>query len=363
MSTQSTTKILFISRAYPPVTGGIENQNYELSVWLPKIADVTTIANRKGKKFLPLFLPWATFRALWLAPQYDAILLGDGVLGIVGYIVKIFYPKKSIISIVHGLDLTFTSRIYQSWWVKLFLPKLDKLIAVGNETIRVGVERGIPQEKFAFIPNGVDTDKFFHVHSRQDLENILGISLENKKTLLTSGRLAKRKGVAWFIRNVLPQLPEHIIYVIAGDGTDKENITRAIQETNLSSRIHLLGFVSDETRNILLNTCDLFIQPNIRVAGDMEGFGISVIEAASCEIPVIASRLEGLRDAIKDGEDGFLVEPENPLAYVEKIETLLVDDTQRKEYGKQARQYVIDHFHWHIIAKHYLTVIETTLKK
>ena len=132
MSTQSTTKILFISRAYPPVTGGIENQNYELSVWLPKIAHVTTIANRRGKKLLPLFLPWATLRALWLAPHHDVILLGDGVLGIVGYIVKTFYPKKSVVSIVHGLDLTFTSSLYQSWWVKHFLPKLDKLIAVGN---------------------------------------------------------------------------------------------------------------------------------------------------------------------------------------------------------------------------------------
>lgn len=49
--------ILFISRAYPPVTGGIENQNYALSQWLPRYATVTTIANRHGKKMLPLFYP------------------------------------------------------------------------------------------------------------------------------------------------------------------------------------------------------------------------------------------------------------------------------------------------------------------
>ena len=61
-------KILFISRAYPPVTGGIENQNYALSVWLPKISDCYTLANTRGKKFLPFFLPYAIVYALLIAP-------------------------------------------------------------------------------------------------------------------------------------------------------------------------------------------------------------------------------------------------------------------------------------------------------
>jgi phosphatidylinositol alpha-1,6-mannosyltransferase len=355
-------KILFISRAYPPVIGGIENQNYELSIWLSKRATVKTIANTKGKKFLPIFLPWVTLRTLWIAPHYDAILLGDGVLGIVGALLKFFYPNKKVLSVVHGLDLTFPSPFYQKWWVQTFLPKLDILIAVGNETVRVGIERGIPSEKFVFIPNGVDTDKHFYSFTRKDLEEILGgQSLNDKQVILTSGRLAKRKGVAWFVRNVLPKLPQNILYIIAGDGADKANILEAIQETKASSRVSLLGFVSDTTRNILLSTCDLFIQPNIRVKGDMEGFGIAVIEAASCQMPVVASRLEGLQDAIKDGENGFLVEPENAEAYAEKIKILLADPTALKQFGMKARHYVIDHFHWKIIASHYLEIIQKTI--
>ncbi len=356
-------KILFISRAYPPVTGGIENQNYELSLWLSKIADVKILANRKGKKALPFFLPWVTLRALWLAPNHDAILLGDGVLGIVGYILKLTYPKKPVLCVVHGLDLTYASNLYQSWWVGTFLPHLDKLIAVGNETIRVGIERNIPKNLLTFIPNGVDTDKHFHSYSREDLEGVLGRSLTDTKVILTSGRLAKRKGVAWFIRNVLPQLAGNILYVVAGDGADKKNIQNAIKETGLSSRVQLLGFVDDTTRDILMNTCDVFVQPNIRVAGDMEGFGISVIEAASCQLPVIASRLEGLQDAIKDTENGFLVEPENAESYFEALRILLSDDMKRKNFGKQARTYVIHHFHWEVIAKQYLDIIKKTAKK
>ena len=122
-------KILFISRAFPPITGGIENQNAALAEWLPKHATVRTLANPYGKKFLPFFLPYVTLRALVTARQYDVILFGDGVLSIVGFILKKFFPQKKIVSIVHGLDLTYPSPFYQKYWVQKFLPTLDGLIA------------------------------------------------------------------------------------------------------------------------------------------------------------------------------------------------------------------------------------------
>lgn len=351
-------RILFISRAYPPVVGGIENQNYELSKWLPKYAETQTIANRYGKKFLPFFLPYATLRALSLIRTYDVLLLGDGVLGILGWCVKQCYPNKTVVSVVHGLDLTFTSTVYQHFWVKRFLPALDALIAVGNETIRAGVARGIPEEKCIFIPNGVDTEKFYAPHTQEELEKILEIPLAGKHVLLTSGRLAKRKGVAWFIRNVVSKLPDNTIYVVAGDGADRENIRKAIAEINDPSRVKLLGYVTDEVRDTLFNTCDLFIQPNIQVRGDMEGFGISVIEAASCELPVIASSLEGLKDAIKDGENGYLIETENREQYISLITTLLNDTPRLQAFKKQVRRYVVDHYAWDNIAKQYAHTLE-----
>ena len=71
-------KILFISRAYPPVLGGIENQNYEIAKALSKIAEVKIIANKKGRIFLPFFAPYALVKALFLFRTYDVLLLGDG---------------------------------------------------------------------------------------------------------------------------------------------------------------------------------------------------------------------------------------------------------------------------------------------
>lgn len=356
-------RVLFLSRAYPPIVGGIENQNYELSVWLAKDTEMTTIANRKGKKFLPFFLPYALVRALWLMPRFDILLLGDGVLAIIGWCVKLCYPKKSVVSVVHGLDLTFKNGLYQSFWVRRFIPALDKLIAVGHETIRVGVALGIPEEKFVFIPNGVVTERHLALHNRGELEKILGMPLAGRHVLLTSGRLAKRKGVAWFIRNVMPKLPENVLYVVAGEGADRGNIEAAVAETGLASRIRLLGYVTDETREILFNTCDLFIQPNIRVAGDMEGFGISVIEASAAKIPVIASALEGLKDAISHGENGILVEPENAVAYVETIDHYLAAENERHALGERALRYTESHYHWNIIARLYASALEQVVHR
>lgn len=363
-------RILFISRAYPPVVGGIENQNYELSVWLPKYAEMKTIANKRGRKFLPLFAPYALLRALFSLRSYDVVLLGDGNLAIVGWFIQLF-SRKPIVCVLHGLDINYGSAslgvwyekalifLHQRLWVGFFLKKLDKFICVGNETVRVAKEKGLAENKLVFIPNGVDTEKNMGNWSRADLAKVIGEKLDNKKVLLTSGRLAKRKGVAWFIQNVLPKLPANILYVVAGDGPDKENIQKAIQNTQAQNRVKLLGYVTDETRNILFNTADLFVQPNIKVEGDMEGFGLSVIEAASNRLPVIASRLEGLRDAIIDGQNGFLVASGEPDQFIDKIAEMLDNEAFRKDFGEKARTFTIEHYSWEKIAKKYLEVIKS----
>lgn len=349
--------ILFISRSYPPVVGGIENQNYELSEWLSKIANVKKIVNPRGKKFLPVFLPYAKLKSLMAMRNNDIILLGDGVLTPIGYAVKVI-NRKPAVCVLHGLDLTYKNYIYQKLWVNFFLKKLDKFICVGQETVRIAKEKGIPEEKLVFIPNGIDTEKYFQPHDRSELEKILNIKLSDKKVILTSGRLAKRKGVGWFCDNVATKLPENYIYIVAGDGADRKNIEGVIKNKNLSNRVKMLGYVTNEVRDILFNTCDIFVQPNIKVPGDMEGFGISVIEAASCKLPVVASNLEGLKDAIKDGQNGFLVESGNADAWANKINEVLADDNFRREFGQKARQYVVENYSWEKISRRYLEEIK-----
>ncbi|KKP93320.1 MAG: Glycosyl transferase, group 1 family [Candidatus Moranbacteria bacterium GW2011_GWE1_36_7] len=354
-------KILFISHTFPPTVGGVETQNFELSVWLPAYAEIKLMANKR-RWMLPFFLLYAPIKAILISRKYDVILLGSGILGNACWLIKKI-TKKPVIIITHGLDLTWKNKFYQKLWVNNFIPTADKLIAVGNETITAGIERGIPTEKFVFIPNGVDTEKNLTEASRADLERITGQSTANKKILMTSGRLAKRKGVAWFISNVMPKLNENFLYIVAGAGPDKENINQAIKDNSLENRVIMLGYIPDQDRNILWATADLFVQPNIKIAGDMEGFGISVIEAGACRLPVLASDLEGLKDAIKEGKNGFLVESENTQEYVQKINELFENGSPREIYGESVRNYVIENYQWKNIAKIYLGEINKIITK
>jgi phosphatidylinositol alpha-1,6-mannosyltransferase len=351
-------KILFISRAYPPVTGGIENQNYSLSVWLPKVTSCHTLANTRGKKFLPFFFPYAILYSLIQARKYDTLLLGDGVLGLLGFIVKICYPKKQVVSIVHGLDLTYQSSLYQNLWVKIFLPSLDSCIAVSSETRRIAIQQGLEPEKILVIPNGTDLAYTPEKYTRDDLAKLLNQDISQSVILLTTGRLAKRKGANWFIREILPALPPHILYVLAGDGSEREVIETSIKELSLESRVILLGRVSDEVRNLLLHTVDIFIQPNIPVPGDMEGFGIAVIEAALLGRPVIASDLEGLKDAIIQGENGLLVSPLNTEAWKQTVTSFAESSAKRLTLGQKAHTYTQNTFHWERVSQLYLEALE-----
>lgn len=352
-------KILFISHTYPPIVGGVETQNYELYTWLSKITEVKLIANKK-RLLIPFFLLYVPFRTLLTYHKYDAILLGSGILANTAWLIKKF-TKKPVIIVTHGLDLTWKNKLYQKIWVKKFIPTAEKLIAVGNETIRMGVAHGISPEKFVFIPNGVDTEKHLVSTTRADAEKIIGQSLENKNFLLTTGRLAKRKGVAWLIENVLPKLNEKFIYVVAGSGPDKENILEAIERSAQEKRVFLLGYIPDEDRNVLWAAADLFLQPNIRVTGDLEGFGISVIEAGASRLPVLASNIEGLKDAIKNEKNGFLVESGNADAYVAKINELFAQGSPREIFGQQVREFVIENYQWKNIAQTYLSEIQKTI--
>lgn len=355
-------KILFISRAYPPAVGGIENQNYELSQWLSKITPTTIIANTYGKNFLPFFLSYLFITLPFTTGKYDVVLLGDGILAAVSWWIKLFHKKTKVICITHGLDITYKNRFYQKYWVNKFLKTCNRLIAVGNQTIIEGIKRGIDKNKFIFIPNGVNPENFIDDNlDKNAFFEIIGNNYRGRKILLTSGRLSKRKGVAWFIRNVLPILQRNIIYIVVGDGADKKNILRAIDETGSNERVVMMGYVDDEVRNKILTGADLFIQPNIPVEGDMEGFGISVIEAGVSGTSVIASRIEGLTDAVIDGKNGILVEPENIYDWKEKITTALSNNFDRKTFGKNARDYVIRNFSWEKISKQYYhTLRETT---
>lgn len=366
-------RILFISRAFPPVTGGIENQNAALAEWLPKHATVRTLANHGGKAMLPLFTVRAFFQGLFLLPWYDVVLLGDGVLAPLGFAFRVFFWKKPIAVVLHGLDLTFATKkgflptLYA--WVNLpCLKTLNLYIPVSKETQTTAIQVGLHPNKCVTINNGVDPSALEGQFTRAQLAKLLEEDISEKFVLVRVGRYVKHKGNEWFIRNVMPLLPANIILVTAGAVVKKSTpgdadiypaCASAVTALGLEKRVKLLTNLAWNDIKLLYHTADIVISPNIVVPGTMEGFGISVIEAAICGRPVIAANLQGLKDAIIENENGILVPPENAQAFKQAIENLLGDETKRHELGERAKHYTSEHFHWNTISHDYVTTLET----
>ncbi len=366
-------KILFISHSYPPILGGVENQNYNLAKGLSQFTPIKIIANGRGKWWLPIFIPITFFKALFLMTNYDACLVGNGVLAPLAMILKFFHPKKKFFSIVHGLDITFAYK--KNWLAKIYkfinipsLKKLDKLFMVGNFTIEEAVKIGIPRDNCLFIPNGVPLKDLRKNFPRSELAHLFGEDITNKKVLLRIGRFVPHKGTAWFIKNIMTRLDDNIVMIAtgyrvtkhtAGDPDNFSDCKKIIQENHLEKRVKLMPTIPQEDLEILLNTVDLVVSPNINYPGSSEGFGINAIEAAACERIVLASNLQGLADAIKDGQNGFLVEAENIEKWIKKIKAIFSSEPAFKEnFGKMASQFVKENFTWEKISEKYLAEIK-----
>lgn len=370
-------KILFVSHSYPPILGGVENQNYNLAQNLKKIADIKIIANGHGKVWLPFFVPLTFLKALFLMKSYDVCLVGSGVLAPLAFSLKLFHPKKKFFSIIHALDVTFSFK-------KGFLPfiykiinipsikKMDKLFVVGNFGINALEKVGTPKDKYVFIPNGVPLENIKKNYTHKDLEKLLGESLENKKIILRLGRFVPHKGTDWFIENIMTQLDQSIILVAVGGRVAKNTAgdpdifpkcEKIIKDKHLENRVKLIPDIPQKDLEILLNTVDLVVAPNIDIPGSSEGFGINAIEAAGCERVVIASNFQGLADAVKDGQNGFLVEPGNVEQWTKKVEAILNSGEDfRRDFGIKAGAFVKENFAWEKIAKRYLEEIEKVMK-
>lgn len=338
----------------------MENAAYELHAALAAGNDVTLVKWGGTNKLLPVVYPWLLLQALWhgIAHRPDVVYLQDGIMAPLGWILKVLLRRPTVMTI-HGLEATYQNPLYKVM-VTPFICRQTRLVAVSNET-KQKVEQGLPGVHPSVIFNGL-RDSFYAPRDRAENLQLIaretGIPLEQlqaSKLLHTNGRLVRRKGVLWFIDTVMPQLDASVLYLVSGKGKDQEVIEAAIKEHGLEQRVRLLGRVSDELLQALYNTADVFVMPNIPVPNDMEGFGLVALEAASCGTTVVASRLEGIQDAIIDGQNGLLVQPGDTAAYVEVIGRELQNRSLQSE---SVRSYTLAHYSWDETARQYQALMQ-----
>lgn len=181
-----------------------------------------------------------------------------------------------------------------------------------------------------FIPNGVDDSIFYKIPNSKD-----------EKYIITVGALKARKGADLVIKSLLLLSPQfsYLKYKIIGISDDKNYIShlqKLIEDSNLKNRVELVGRVEDDKLRQLYNNASIFVLAARDIEGNFEGFPMVFYEANSCGIPVITTKGFGSEYAIKDGQNGYVIEPENPKEIANTMEIILKDQKLMDSLKKQS---------------------------
>ncbi|MGH9931114.1 MAG: glycosyltransferase family 4 protein, partial [Pyrinomonadaceae bacterium] len=295
------------------------------------------VASRCIKKHKPDVLLASGSRAVWLA--------------------ALLARRHGIpwIAIGHGTEFG-TRTVVAKRMTQYAFSRADNVICVSQFTRQQMIAAGIRVRASHVIENGADHTQFTLLPEKEvdDFRRRLGFG--DSEILLTVGQVSERKGQSAVIRalpQVLKEAPK-TQYVIAGLPTkEKEHRELAIR-LGVSDHVHFMGRVAGETILRLMNACDVFVMTSRHTgAGDFEGYGIAVVEAALCGKPAVVSAASGLSEAIVDGVTGYAVEPDNAEAIARVLVQLLRDDDLRQEMGRAARERALGEQTWERRAQEY----------
>lgn len=362
--------LIYISHLHPPADANIQNVGGMQTVSLQLLG---TLQQRSDLSVCPLVLesPWQgtewrtlgfLIKLLGRLPkiiqqqQADIVLFSSMVTAALAPLLssRVAVP---MVAINHGQDVTLPTRLYQQWVPKVFR-HLQGVISVSTATQAASLQRGLCPTKSFVLPNALNIQPrpYHKSRSRAFIEQHFQLNLTGKHLLLSVGRQVKRKGHAWFLQQVLPHLKQPVVYLLVGDGAETSYLRALKEQTAIPVPIVLAGKTSDEVLQHAYDASDLLIMPNIPVEGDMEGFGVVILEANEARTPVVAADLEGLQDVVQNGVNGFKVAPLNASHFAKTIDDVL--ENQLTSTANSAYQWVKQHYHWPTVCEQYVEVLQ-----
>ncbi|GAB4339694.1 MAG: glycogen synthase [Candidatus Abyssubacteria bacterium] len=264
-----------------------------------------------------------------------------------GVIAKLLYRKKLIVrcgyiwSVFQRNQLGDGFDVRISHWLEKLCLKLADVCVVATERDAgyIRKEHGISDSRIRVVPNYVDTDLF---------KPMPEIKREDGLVCFV-GRLAPQKNVEALFEACHGL--DGVKLLIIGDGHLREELTRKAEELALGVEFHLS--IPNRELPKHLNRAQVFVLPS-----HYEGCPKTLLEAMACELPVIGTNVEGIRDIIRDGENGILCE-KSPQGIRNALRTVFADPPSAEAMGKRARRYVVERHSLEHIVERELKVIES----
>ncbi len=194
------------------------------------------------------------------------------------------------------------------------------------------------RKKILITPFGIDTTLFKPNKTGQP-------SMSDSIIIGTTKALEPEYGIEYLIRAFGHLHEKHpdlsLKLVIAGGGSLEQDLRNLVVSLKLEKEVIFAGKIPHDAIPAFLNQLDIYAALSIS-----ESFGVSIIEASACELPVVVSSAGGLKEVVEDGVTGLLVKPENPRETMTALEKLLINEDLRREMGRNGRKRVEKIYNW-----------------
>ena len=225
------------------------------------------------------------------------------------------------------------------WLTKKVITEADQLVSVSKALKIAANIIAKPKRKIRVVYNRCDLQIFnYNEISRRQYRNMLGISLK-ARVIIFVGHLLQSKGVYElinaFVKLNLRYSDLHLIFV--GNGLEYSSINNIVSSNGLNKKVHLVGNQPQCEVPHWLSTADIFVLPTY-----YEGLPNVILEAMACSLPVIATRVGGIPEVIKEGKNGIFINEKSVESLTNAIEHLLKDEDLAKKMGSYARK-VVEH--------------------
>lgn len=353
-------KSLFITIDFPPQIGGVATYISHVCKNLPKEKIIVFAHTHKNsadydiqqeykiirKDFFPNWYKAFKYTYQIIRKEKIKMLHTSHVLPL-GYITLIFklFLRISYITYLHGYDFKLAyENTWKRFWLKLIL-RFSQNIIVNSGTTQQLLLDIYPQFSHKTIIVYPCPHDSLHI---AESENKITAKYSDKKVLLTISRIVPRKGhelVLQILPNLIKKFP-NIMYIIGGTGPHEETLKNLVVKNKLSSHVQFIGAIEQKDIASYYKTADVFVMPNKELGADIEGFGITFLEAALFKKPVIGGANGGALDAVIHGETGFLIRNNSVAELEEYITELLTNTNRANELGMNGYNRCIQEFNW-----------------
>jgi phosphatidyl-myo-inositol dimannoside synthase len=368
-------KVIYLTRNFPPMQGGMERLNFHIYQELRTQYEVLLIGPKGAEAFVdgsshiqtcPPLPVWcfliSSFWQTWRLIQKRRpafIFAGSGVAALPAVLAGRL-GGVPVMTYLHGLDIIARSHLYQN----IFLPAIrhsQGWLVNSRNTRRLAMKAGMPAEKIEILHPGTDLPDIAEFGNGKAFRRRIGAG--ERPILLSVGRLTRRKGLLEFVDQVLPAIllrkPDVLLVVIGSEpsqsiagatGAIKRKLHERIAQRGFDGNVLFLGNVDDRTLSEAFLASQLHVFPLLELPGDVEGFGMVAVEAAAHGLPTVTFATGGVPDSVETGVSGWLIQPEDYPAMAEAIvRHLIAPDTSTITPGSCRR--FAEQFAWPLLGK------------